>query len=259
MRFNVISIFPQIITEALRQGVVGQAVIHGPMAVQVVNPRDFSEGSHQRVDDRPFGGGDGMVLMIDPLLKALESLSDQGRVVYLSPQGKPWTDRLARDWAKSSQPLTLICGRYAGVDQRFINSHVDDEISIGDYVLSGGELPALVLMDSIARFLPGVLGNAISPHQESFSQDRLEGPVFTRPQNHELGQVPRFLTSGDHRSIERFKQALAVVVTGLRRPDLGSTSEDFKQAMSLLLTLPAGDLEALGLKKQMVAPPEELA
>lgn len=250
MRFNVITIFPQLISDALKEGVVSQAFKGGQLGVKTVNPRDFSTDNHQSVDDRPFGGGDGMVFMIDPLVKALESLGEaRGRVVYLTPQGKKWTDALAREWAARDQNITLICGRYAGIDQRVINRLVDDEISIGDYVLSGGEIPALVLMDSISRLRPGVLGNAESPQKDSFVEGLLEGPVFTRPRQHELGTVPSFLTSGNHQEISAVRAALSRALTLLKRPDLVKGSQEAGSLSKKLRELPAHELKELGVEE----------
>ncbi len=250
MNFNVLTLFPQTIHAALSEGVVGQSFQHGNLTVRTINPRDFTTDNHKTVDDRPFGGGDGMVLLIDPLEKALESLGDtKGKVVYLTPQGKPWSDSLARSWANESINITLICGRYAGIDQRFINEYVDEEISIGDYVLSGGEIPALVLMDSIARFCPGVLGNPASPDAESFSKGLLEGPIFTRPREHRLGQVPDFLLCGNHKHIEAVKSALAHALTALRRPDLLDPKKrnEIRKSVSDLEKIPEKELEAMGV------------
>ena len=176
------------------------------------------------MDDRPYGGGDGMVFLPEvceqTLNRVKESKGGCGTVVYLSAQGQQWTDHLARNWAKEHPTTTLICGRYGGIDQRFINKWVDLEISIGDYVLSGGELGALVIMDSVARFQPGVLGNAISYQEDSFSDGLLEGPLFTRPQEWSQQVVPRVLLSGNHQKVEEFRQALRRVVTFIKRREL---------------------------------------
>lgn len=160
MRFNVITLFPDLIKEALRHGVVGQAIARKDIELELITPRAFTSDVHHTVDDRPYGGGDGMVMLYAPLVQALASLGKSaGHKVLLSAQGKKWSDSQARAWAQFKKPITLVCGRYGGVDQRFINEHIDEEISIGDYILSGGELGAAVLIDSVARFLPGVLGN----------------------------------------------------------------------------------------------------
>ncbi len=250
MKFRVLTLFPEMVKATLKEGVVGQSVQNGELSLELVNPRDFAEDSYQRVDDRPFGGGDGMVMMIDPLAKALKSLADKnGPVVYLSPQGKVWNDQMARTWAKEYSEVTLICGRYAGVDQRFINRYVDAEISIGDYVISGGELAAMVLMDSVARHLPGVLGNPISSDQDSFQTQCLEGPIFTRPSQHELGDVPEFLTSGNHSKISQIRRAVSLALTRLRRPDLLENATEtpaWIEVAQTVLALNEGEKNALG-------------
>ena len=174
MRFNVITLFPNLIESVLdaNGGVVGQAVSRGDVTIHTVNPRAFTSDLHKTVDDRPFGGGDGMVMLYEPLACALRSLGgDVGHCVYLTPHGKKWSDQKARNWAKTKKIVTLVCGRYAGVDQRFINDFIDEEISIGDFILSGGELGALVLIDSTSRFLANVLGNSQSAEAESFLPD----------------------------------------------------------------------------------------
>jgi tRNA (guanine37-N1)-methyltransferase len=160
-----------MVSEALKAGVVGQAVTRGEIVVKTINPRDFVSDIHKTVDDRPFGGGDGMVMLSEPLTTAMAAISageaGAGHRVYLSAQGRVWKDSIAREWSQKHKVITLICGRYGGIDQRFLNAHVDEEISVGDYILSGGELAALVLIDTLARLQPGVLGNAQSKDLES--------------------------------------------------------------------------------------------
>ncbi len=222
IQFNFISLFPELIQSYFSDGVVGQAQKKGQLKYQVINPRDFTEDVHHSVDDRPFGGGDGMLMMTEPLKKSLDFLgADKGKVVYLSPAGKTWTDSMARDWAKKlDQPLTFICGRYAGIDERFVVEFVDEEISLGDFVLSGGELAALALADSLARLQPGVLGNQVSAHLESFAEGLLECPAYTRPREFMGMEVPEVLLSGNHQKIEKFKSQVSLLRTALRRPDL---------------------------------------
>ena len=208
MQFNVITLFPNMITQCLSEGVVAQGFIHGLMKLNVINPRDFTHDTHQSVDDRPFGGGDGMVLMIDPLRQALESVPDgqRGEVIYLSPRGERFSSCVAQKMSQKKQ-LTLVCGRYEGVDQRFIDAHVDREISLGDYVLSGGELGAMVMVDAIARFIPNVLGNPDSAYQESFSSGLLEAPHYTRPQVYGAQSTPEVLLSGNHKKNRSMEKA----------------------------------------------------
>lgn len=253
MRFNVITLFPNMISQALQEGVVGQSVVADRLSVKTVNPRDFTTDIHHSVDDRPFGGGDGMVMMVDPLIAALESLgSAKGHVVLLSPQGHKWEDQRARQWAERHEPVTLICGRYAGLDQRFINHYVDEEFSIGDYVLSGGELAALVIVDTVARFVPEVLGNPKSAGLDSFAQGLLEAPLYTRPSRHALGPVPNTLLSGHHSRIQSYREALALAVTAMKRPDLlvkiKMSEERVRAAANELLALPEDEIKSLGLK-----------
>jgi len=221
MKFRVVTLFPNYFKTPLEEGVVGQYFSEGQATLALANPRDFAEDNHHSVDDRPFGGGDGMVMMIDPLTKALKSFGDKnGPVVLLSPQGRPWSDELARIWSKEYGEITLICGRYAGLDQRFINRYVDQEVSVGDYILSGGELAALVVIDSLVRHLPGALGNPASSEHDTFRSGLLEGPLFTRPNHHDLGDVPEFLLSGNHQKIAEIRNAISLCLTRLRRPDL---------------------------------------
>lgn len=234
MKFNVISIFPEMIEQALSCGVVGRGVKNKKLEVKTINLRDFAEDKYKTVDDKPYGGGDGMLLKPEPMAKALESLGikskdrlmgnlqklESHKVVYLSPQGSLWTDGKARTWAKDCQEVTLLCGRYGGLDQRIVDLYVDEEISIGDYVLSGGELPALTLIDSISRFIPGVLGHEDSANEDSFSNSLLEAPQFTRPSVFQSLQVPEVLINGDHKKIDKYKKDLSISVTQSKRPDL---------------------------------------
>jgi tRNA (guanine37-N1)-methyltransferase len=249
MQFNVITLFPQMIEAALTHGVVGQAVARQEILVKTINPRQFPNDIHHTVDDRPYGGGDGMVMLGEPLRQSLELISEPGHRVYLSAQGEKWSDQKARAWSTQHQNITLICGRYGGIDQRFINSFVDEEISVGDYVLSGGELAALVVIDSIARFQPQVLGNALSAHNESFADGLLEAPLFTRPQEQYAASVPAVFLSGDHAKIARVRQALSLLVTLEKRPDLITEMHkiELSKAADLLKGFTTQDLKTCGL------------
>ena len=253
MKIDVVTLFPSMVEGLLEDGVVGQAIKSGKLELSTTQPRDFTEDVHKTVDDRPFGGGDGMLMMATPLDSALKSayskFSAKPHVIYLSPQGRPLNDAKARELAKRDG-LVFVCGRYAGVDQRVINRHVDEELSIGDYVLSGGELAAMVTIDALARFIPGVLGNQVSSENESLAGGLLEEPQFTRPREVLEQGVPEFLLSGDHKKIEAFKKALSVLVTYQKRPDLwmeNGDKEDLKSAVSLLKSLSDEELEACGL------------
>lgn len=249
--FNIISIFPDLIHGYLKEGLVGQAFKKNIAQIEVVNPRDFTQDFHRTIDDRPFGGGDGMVFMAEPLTAALTSLeARKGLVVHLSPQGRLWNDHLAREWAKSGDPVTLICGRYGGIDQRFVEMSVDLEISIGDYVLSGGELGALVIVDSVVRLLPEVLGNPESAEAETFAQGLLECPLLTRPREFMGWEAPEVLLSGHHERIQQFRQDVALVRTFLKRPDLLAQSarvQEIPLAIRRLSSIPESQLKSMGM------------
>ena len=256
MKFNIVSIFPQMFSALTDFGIVGQAVKSGRIQFQLINPRDFTEDFHKTVDDRPYGGGDGMVMLATPLQKALEKLKAEGElgyVVYLSPQGSLWSDQKARGFLEKNlaleKNLTLICGRYGGVDERLLRTYVDEEISVGDYVLSGGEIPAMALVDSLVRFIPGVLGNKESPNKETFSEGLLEAPQFTRPQKVLGSQVPEVLTMGDHAKIESWRRDISLVKTAIKRPQLMTESHkrDLPKAIQRVMTFPENDLLVSGL------------
>ena len=221
MRFDVISLFPAMF-EAMRVGVTGRAIERGQVQLALWNPRDFSDDMHRTVDDRPYGGGPGMVMMVDPLRRAISAagaVAPASPVVYLSPQGR----RLDQDAVKEMaiRPgLVLLAGRYEGIDERLIEAYVDEQWSIGDYVVSGGELPAMVLMDAVIRQLPGVLGHADSAKQDSYADGLLDCPHYTRPEEIEGRRVPEVLTSGNHDLIRRWRLQQALGRTWLRRPDL---------------------------------------
>ena len=255
LRFNFVSIFPQLLQQALNHGVVGQAVKNKLVSFQCVNPRQFTTDFHKTVDDRPYGGGDGMVMLAQPLGKAIESFGAQvGRRILLSAQGETWSDKKAREWARSREPLTLICGRYSGVDQRFINNYVDEEISIGDYVLSGGEFAALVIVDTVTRFVPGVLGNRVSVDEESYANGLLEAPLFTRPNDSFNQRVPEVLLNGDHKRISDFREALSIFVTWKKRPDLALELDEksFQRAEHVAMRMSDSELESCGLTRKFI-------
>lgn len=223
MRIDIVSLFPEFVAQCASFGVVGRAVERGLLSIHGTNPRDYAEGNYRRVDDRPFGGGPGMVMLIDPLRRALQAARDGGegpaRVVYMSPQGRRLDQAMVRRLA-SEPRLVLLCGRYEGVDERLLRAEVDEEVSIGDYVLSGGELAAAVVVDAIARLQDGALNDAESAVQDSFEDGLLDCPHYTRPVEHELGRVPDVLLSGDHARIARWRRMQALGRTAERRPDL---------------------------------------
>jgi tRNA (guanine37-N1)-methyltransferase len=226
MRFDIISVFPELFSGALEYGIIRRARQSGLVDIRLVNLRDFAKDRHKSVDDRPYGGGEGMVFMPAPLFEAIEFCrgsegNRDAQVVLLTPQGKPWSQDLAAEFAAISN-LILICGRYEGVDQRVIDCLVDREISIGDFVLTGGEIPAMVLLDSIVRLIPGALGCKESAINESFSTGLLDYPQYTRPAEYRGYTVPEVLLSGDHARIERWRKEKALEKTKRARPELMS-------------------------------------
>jgi tRNA (guanine37-N1)-methyltransferase len=221
MRFDIITIFPEMFTGVFSGGIVKRALDRGRIRIVVHDLRDFTEDKHRQVDDRPFGGLEGMVLKPEPIFRAVEAVREDGggRVCLLSPQGRALDTELARELAAERQVI-LICGRYEGVDERVAEHLVDDEISVGDYVLSGGELPAAVVVDAAARFVPGVVGKADSVRNDSFAGGLLDYPQYTRPREFRGMTVPQVLFSGDHKKIERWRRKKALEKTARRRPDL---------------------------------------
>ncbi|MCB0412563.1 MAG: tRNA (guanosine(37)-N1)-methyltransferase TrmD [Bdellovibrionales bacterium] len=230
MQFNVITLFPQLIDSLWNSGLIGQALEKEILRLQVVNPRDFTTDVHKTIDDRPYGGGDGMVLKAEPFAKALDSIENPGRIVALTAHGVPWSHEQSVQWAKEESTMTLICGRYAGFDQRFLEFRKMEQISVGDFIVSGGEWPACMMIDSIARHLPGVLGHPDSSSLESFASGLLEAPQFTRPSFWEEMEVPEPLISGNHALIEKFRNSMALLTTLKHRPDL-LKSENLERSM----------------------------
>ena len=221
MRFDVISLFPEMF-DAMRCGISGRAIERGQVTLELWNPRDYTQDAHRTVDDRPYGGGPGMVMMVEPLRLAIEdarAAAPSSRVLYLSPQGRRLDQSAVREMAAESG-LVLLAGRYEGVDERLIEAYTDQEWSIGDYVLSGGELPAMVLMDAVIRLLPGVLGHADSAEQDSYTDGLLDCPHYTRPEEIAGRAVPEVLKSGNHELIRRWRLQQALGRTWLRRPEL---------------------------------------
>ncbi|MDJ0740346.1 MAG: tRNA (guanosine(37)-N1)-methyltransferase TrmD [Gammaproteobacteria bacterium] len=235
MRFDVISLFPAMF-DALRSGVCGRAIERGLVELVTWNPRDYADDVHRTVDDRPYGGGPGMVMMVEPLQRAIDdaqAAAPDSPVLYLSPQGRPLDQKAVRELG-AAPGLILLAGRYEGVDERLIEARVDQEWSIGDYVLSGGELPAMVLMDALIRMLPGALGHADSADQDSFADGLLDCPHYTRPEMIEGRAVPEALLSGDHERIRRWRLQQALGRTWLRRPELLDARELSSEEQVLL-------------------------
>jgi tRNA (guanine37-N1)-methyltransferase len=233
---DVVTIFPEMF-QALHAGVIGTYIEQSTLSIAYWNPRDYSDNAQGYIDDRPYGGGPGMVMQAAPLFRAVEAIATQrakpGRVVLLSPAGKPLTPAIAQSLV-AEESVTLICGRYEGVDQRFTDQVVDEVISIGDYVLSGGELPAMVLIDSMLRFMPGCLGNAASAVQDSFTDACLDHDHYTRPASIHGEAVPSVLLGGNHADITRWRRKNALGNTWLQRPDLLAQNLDCNDKKLLL-------------------------
>jgi tRNA (guanine37-N1)-methyltransferase len=222
MRFDVLTIFPEMFSANLQEGILGRAVKKGIVKVRLVNIRNFARGAHKTTDDRPYGGGDGMVMKPGPIYQALKSvdrISGQSLVILLSPQGQTFNQKTAWELARWEQ-IILICGRYEGVDERVRLTCIEKELSIGDYILSGGEPAALVIMDAISRLIPGVLGGERSNLEDSFEDGLLEYPQYTRPKVFQCEEVPPVLLSGDHEKIRLWRRAESLKRTLERRPDL---------------------------------------
>jgi tRNA (guanine37-N1)-methyltransferase len=238
MDIAVVTLFPEMFDAVSEYGVTGRAVKNGALSIQCCNPRQFTADRHQTVDDRPYGGGPGMVMMAPPLAEAVasakESVGGNAKVIYLSPQGQPLTQSKLEQLAEQSA-LVMLAGRYEGVDERLISEVVDEELSIGDYVLSGGELAAMVVIDGLSRLLPGVLGHPLSAEQDSFADGLLDCPHYTRPEQFRDLPVPKVLTSGNHEAIRRWRLKQSLGRTWQRRPDLldkQDLSEEQKQLLA---------------------------
>lgn len=220
LRIGLITLFPQMFT-ALEHSIPGRAQRQQQLELNYWNPRDYTDDSHGTVDDRPYGGGPGMVMKYTPLKKALQAAQETltpAKVIHLSPQGRVLSQQDLPELL--NQNLILLCSRYEGVDQRIIDQHVDAELSIGDYVVSGGELPAMILVDALSRLLPGALGHSLSAEQDSFTDNRLDWPHYTRPRSVDQHNVPEVLLSGDHSAIERWRLQQSIGRTWQKRPDL---------------------------------------
>ena len=220
MHFNLISIFPEFFDQ-LQHGVLGKAIDLGLVSLKNINPRNFSNFKNKKIDDNQFGDEDGMVMMAEPLTKAVQSIHHKrrGSIILMSPQGKTLDHRKVIELS-NAKFLTIVCGRYEGVDQRFIDNYVDDEISIGDYVVTGGELPALILIDAISRLIPGVVGKYSSVENDSFYNGLLKGPVYTRPRKFENISIPEVLLSGNHQKIKDWRIRQSLITTLKTKPEL---------------------------------------
>lgn len=228
MKFHVVTLFPGMFAGPMTASIIGRAITEGMIEIEYVDPREFTQDRHRSVDAPPYGGGPGMVMMAQPLARAVDAIHDgyssDGRptTVLMSPQGRPMSHQLAVALSKL-EAATLVCGHYEGVDERFIEEYVDLEISVGDFVMTGGEIPAMAVIDSVTRLVPGVLGDAESVREESFSSESggiLEGPVYTRPVEFRGKRVPEIFLTGNRREVERHRKRVAAERTLERRPDL---------------------------------------
>ncbi len=223
MQISVVTLMPEFVRSALSFGVIGQALSEGRWALDLVNPREFTNDVHQTVDDRVFGGGDGMLMMAEPLARAIERVradKPASKVIHLSPRGIKFTDRMAREWAKKGDPLVFVASRYAGADERFIREFCDLEVSVGDFVVSGGDLPAALLVDAVLRHVPGVLGNQASAEHDSFSDGIFESAQYTRPREWRGLDVPSALVTGDPIIVDQWRFLEALQSTIEKRADL---------------------------------------
>lgn len=223
MKFDVLTLFPELFNIVMNESIIGRAQENGLVTVKATNIRDYSTDKHKKVDDYPYGGGNGMVMACQPVIDAYnaitESVSRKPKVIYMSPQGKVLTQQMALELSREEH-LILLCGHYEGIDERIIEEIVDEEISIGDYVLTGGELPAMVLIDCVSRLIPGVLSNEVSFCDESHFNGLLEYPQYTRPADYNGNKVPDILLSGHHANIEKWRKEQSVERTKKKRPDL---------------------------------------
>lgn len=223
MNFHVLTLFPEMIEQGMHTSIIGRAIAGGYLSIDAINIRDYAFNEHQKVDDYPYGGGAGMLMQAEPVYLAYESvqkkLGYRPRVVYLTPQGEVFHQTMAKELAKEKD-LVFLCGHYEGIDERVLDEIVTDYVSIGDYVLTGGELPAMVMMDSISRMVPGVLSNQESGETESFAENLLEYPQYSRPEEWHGQKVPPVLLSGHHANIEAWRREQSILRTAKRRPDL---------------------------------------
>ena len=243
MKFSILTLFPGIFVSPLKESILGKASEKGLVGFDIVNIRDFADDPHRSCDDAPYGGGPGMVMKVEPIVRAIEHVkekSGRAKVVLLTPQGRRFDHFTAERFARSPH-ICLVCGRYEGVDERVLE-YIDEEISVGDYVTSGGEFPALVVIDAVARFIPGVLGNDESVHSESFKEPLLEYPQYTRPETFMDLTVPPVLLSGNHEEIRKWRRREAIRKTFLRRPDLiegfQATEEDRRFMREIMEEIP---------------------
>jgi tRNA (guanine37-N1)-methyltransferase len=228
MNFHILTLFPEMVMDGLSTSIIGRAMSKELLSIEAINIRDFAENKHNRVDDYTYGGGAGMLMQAGPVYGAYKSVEEKAkskpRVIYLSPQGSTFSQSMAEEFAKEEE-LVFLCGHYEGIDERVLEEIVTDYVSIGDYVLTGGELPAMVMIDAIARLIPGVLHNDASAEFESFQDNLLEYPQYTRPEEWHGKKVPEILLSGHHANVEKWRREQSIIRTAQRRPDLLAKAE----------------------------------
>jgi len=239
MNYHILTLFPEMIEQGLNSSIIGRAVESGLISIHPVNIRDYSKNKHMKVDDYPYGGGAGMVMQAQPIYDAYQDLAckldKKPRVIYATPQGKVLNQEIVKELAKEEE-LVFLCGHYEGIDERVLELIVTDHISIGDYILTGGELPTMVMIDAVSRFVPGVLSNEISAEFESFQDNLLEYPQYSRPEEFMGLKVPEVLLSGHHSNIDKWRREQSVIRTATRRPDLlecAKLTEDEQRAINL--------------------------
>jgi tRNA (guanine37-N1)-methyltransferase len=245
LKIKVLTIFPEMLEPVLHSSILGRAMEKGLLEVELVNIRDYSKNKHKNTDDYPFGGGAGMVMLAQPIVDAMRAAMGenfQGRRIYLSPRGRTLNQQIVEELA-GEQELILLCGHYEGVDQRALDLVIDEELSVGDYVLTGGELPALIVIDAVSRLIPGVLGSEESPEDESFSTGLLEYPQYTRPRVFEGLEAPEVLLNGHHANIQKWRREQSLEITLKRRPELLERAPLDKADRRYLETLRARDGE----------------
>ncbi|MCI9196491.1 MAG: tRNA (guanosine(37)-N1)-methyltransferase TrmD [Lachnospiraceae bacterium] len=223
MRYHILTLFPEMVSQGLHESIIGRAVDRGVISLEAVNIRDYADNEYGKVDDYPYGGGAGMVMQAEPIYRAYRAVSDRlekpPRVLHMTPQGKVFTQQMAQEFAKE-EDLIFLCGHYEGIDERVLEEIVTDNVSIGDYVLTGGELPAMVMVDAISRMVPGVLSNRESAMFDSFQDGLLEYPQYSRPRQWRGREVPEILLSGHHANVEKWRREQSLLRTKERRPDL---------------------------------------
>ena len=242
MNFYIMTLFPEMVMDGLNTSIIGRAVKNGLLSIEALNIRDYAFNKHHSVDDYPYGGGAGMLMQAEPVYQCYEALTEKikqkkrARVIYLSPQGQTFNQTMAEEFAQE-EDLVFLCGHYEGIDERVLEEIVTDYVSIGDYVLTGGELPAMIMIDSISRMVPGVLHNDVSAEFESFQDNLLEYPQYSRPEVWHDKKVPEVLMSGHHANIEKWRREQSVIRTAKNRPDLLEKAELTKKELELVKSL----------------------